>query len=168
MDRPVDSETLRSTVREVLRDLLPTLTGQAPAAARGPRAGQAASVRTRPAAGGARSEEVSITNDQELAAFVQRLLHLFADPGAREALRTGRHAFRLVAAAPHPGLPCSAAPPAASAGESERFDQAVLSESKVISLARAGRRIVLGERVVVTPLARDKARQLGVKLEREK
>jgi hypothetical protein len=37
----------------------------------------------------------------------------------------------------------------------------------VIGLARSGRRVVLGKRVVVTPLARDKARQLGVKLERE-
>jgi hypothetical protein len=49
----------------------------------------------------------------------------------------------------------------------ERMDRGVLSESKVVGLARSGRRIVLGKRVVVTPLARDKARQLGVKLERE-
>ena len=168
MDRPVDSEALRSAVREVLRDLLPTLPGQASAAGRGPDAGRAAPARATPAASPARTEEISIRSDAELAAFVQRLLRLFADPGAREAVRAGRHAFHLAAAAPQSGAPRRAAPPKPAVGESERFEQAVLCETKVIGLARAGRRIVLGKRVVVTPLAWDKARQLGVKLEREK
>lgn len=145
--RQSDSDALRALVREVLREVVP-------------------STRTQPAAPAAESskvESVSISNDGELQAFVRRLLDLSADPGGREALRSGRHGFRLAGG--------SAAPAPAPAGperhREERMDRGVLSESKVIGLARSGRRIVLGKRVVVTPLARDKARQLGVKLERE-
>jgi hypothetical protein len=111
-----------------------------------------------------RVESVSISSDAELQAFIRRLLDLSAEPSGREALRSGRHGFRLAGG---PDAPKQAGDGAVAAGGEERIDSGVLSESKVIGLARSGRRIVLGKRVVVTPLARDKARQLGVKLERE-
>lgn len=141
-----DSDALRALVREVLREVVPNKRPQAaPGATEAPH-----------------TETISIANDAELQAFVRRLLDLSTDPGGREALRSGRHGFRLAgsAAAPEPtGGP--------ERQHEERIDRGVLSESKVIGLARSGRRIVLGKRVVVTPLAQDKARQLGVKLERE-
>ncbi len=157
MDRQTDSEALRSLVREVLRDLVPAARGQGPAAET-----------RKPETGAPRIEEVSVANDAELQAFVRRLVELSADPTAREALRAGRHGFRLANGGDVPGTGNGAA--AANGPErngEERIDSGVLSESKVIGLARSGRRIVLGKRVVVTPLARDKARQLGVKLERD-
>ena len=138
-----DSDALRALVREMLRDLVPTARAQ----------GSEDPVN---AAEAPRVESISISSDAELRAFVRRLLDLSADPGGREALRSGRHGFRLA----------SGNGAAETVGE-QRIDRGVLSESKVIGLARSGRRIVLGKRVVVTPLARDKARQLGVKLERE-
>ncbi len=152
-----DSDALRTLVREVLRDLVPTARAQGPAnAAEAPRV-----------------ECVSISSDAELQALIRRLLDLSAEPGGREALRSGRHGFRLANGdgAPRNGAPCNGSSTAAAGGPErngeERIDSGVLSETKVIGLARSGRRIVLGKRVVVTPLARDKARQLGVKLERE-
>ncbi len=176
-----DSDALRALVREMLRELVPAARTQSAAAER-PAAGS----------GAPRVESVSISSDAELQAFVRRLLDLSAEPGGREALRGGRHGFRLAngggapepaapelaapqpaapqPAAPQPAAPQPAAPQPAGGPErngEERIDGGVLSESKVIGLARSGRRIVLGKRVVVTPLARDKARQLGVKLERE-
>ena len=156
-----DSDALRALVREILRDLVPTARARAAATER-PAAGSSAP----------RVESVSISSDVELQAFVRRLLDLSADPGGREALRSGRHGFRLAdrgAGAPAPAAAKPATPETEGPerhGE-ERMDRGVLSESKVVGLARSGRRIVLGKRVVVTPLARDKARQLGVKLERE-
>ena len=150
--RQSDSDALRALVREVLRELVPTARAPVPAAER-PAAGPSAP----------RIEAVSISSDAELQAFVRRVLDLSADPGGREALRSGRHGFRLASGggAPHAGNGAEVAD-----GE-EHIDKGVLSESKVIALARAGRTIVVGKRVAVTPLARDKARQLGVKLERE-
>ncbi len=157
MDRRPDSDALRSVVRDVLRDLIPAARGPAGAAD-----AQEPAARTTPEPGAPKVEDVALANDADLAAFVQRLLRLFSDAPAREAIRTGRHRFRLArGAAPdsHSGR--------TRADGTGRIDKGVLSESKVLALARAGNRIVLGTRVVVTPLAKDKARQLGVKLERE-
>lgn len=154
--RQSDSDALRTLVREVLRDLVPTARAQ----------GLGATVN---AAEAPRVESVSISSDAELQALIRRVLDLSAEPGGREALRSGRHGFRLAngGGAPEPAAPEPAAPGGPERNGEQRIDSGVLSESKVIGLARSGRRIVLGRRVAVTPLARDKARQLGVKLERE-
>ena len=44
----------------------------------------------------------------------------------------------------------------------------VLSETRVVEIARTHRRIVLGAEVVLTPLARDKAREMKIELARQK
>ncbi len=173
--RQSDSDALRVLVREMLRDLVPAARTQAAADALPTSGSDAPRPKPRP-----KVESVSISSDAELQAFVRRLLDLSAEPGGREALRGGRHGFRLTndggggggggGGAPEPAAPKPAAPKIAGGPEQrgeERIGSGVLSETKVIGLARSGRRIVLGKRVVVTPLARDKARQLGVKLERE-
>jgi urease beta subunit len=48
-----------------------------------------------------------------------------------------------------------------------RIERGAVTERAVVAAAKDGRRIVLGARAVVTPLARDKARALGVALEKE-
>ena len=158
-----ERDALRVLVREMLRELVPNRRPQSPATA------------TANPSEAPRIESVSISSDAELQALVRRLLDLSADPAGREALRSGRRGFRLAPStgAPSTGAPSTGDPSGAATvagrakGEVDRIDTGVLSESKVIGLARSGRRVVLGKRVVVTPLARDKARQLGVKLERE-
>jgi len=155
-ERP-DSQALRRMVREVLREVLPAgLNAGAPGAP-----------------GAERVETVSIRNDAELAIFVGRLLDLCADRETREALRGGRYRFRLDA---NRGTGVPAAEMARD-GELaggrhddavQRFERGVLSEARVVKFAQSAQRIVVNQRVVVTPLARDKARQLGVKLERVK
>jgi ethanolamine utilization protein EutN len=60
-------EELRALVREVIRDVLPN--------------------------GLAVTETVNLSTDEDLAAFVKRILDL--DPGQREELRSGRKRFRL-------------------------------------------------------------------------
>ena len=66
-----DNEELRALVREVIRDVLPSgFPGGLPV-----------------------TETVNLSTDEDLAAFVQRLLDL--DPGQREELRSGSKRFRL-------------------------------------------------------------------------
>ena len=77
-----DFEELRALVREVIRDVLP---GGLPV-----------------------TETVNLSTDEDLAAFVKRLLEL--DPDQREELRTGRKRFRL-AMAQAPPVPALAAMP---------------------------------------------------------
>lgn len=148
------SETdLRTMVREVLREAL---------ASRGVGAAGGGAA-ARPPASGAPApavETVVIGSDAELAAFVRRLTALLDDPATGAAVRAGRHRFALAGGRAAPAVTASAsvAPPAAV------VLSGTVTEAKIIANAKAGA-IVLAPGAVVTPLARDKARALGLKLE---
>lgn len=49
----------------------------------------------------------------------------------------------------------------------ERISSGVVTESTILAVSRAGRRLVVARSVVVTPLAEEKARELGLEIERE-
>ena len=148
-------DELRALVRDVIRDVLPK--------------------------GLPVTETVNLSTDQDLAAFVNRLLDL--DPDQREELRSGRKRFRL-AAPPASPVPVPAAGPASAgqgsagpvngaerAGEStpvRRIERGAVTEAVVTAAARAGERLVLGRGAVLTPLARDRARASGVPIEKER
>jgi hypothetical protein len=84
-------------------------------------------------------------------------LHLFENPKHRDALRAGRLRFRLAAPAA-----------AGSAQPSHRIEKGAVTEAMVAASARAGARLVLGRRAVLTPLARDRARATGVEIVKER
>jgi len=179
MTAALDPEMLRVLVREALADLLPAqpgATGPAPAqpdpASLPPPASlpaQLAPASSAPAQDGAaytvedgvaEVETVSVRTDRELAAFVTRLLHLVENPRRRDDLRTGRLRFRLA--------PGGAAAGPGSTRPTRRIDQGAVTEAAVRDAARAGARLVLGRRAVLTPLARDRARAAGVEIEKER
>ncbi|HJY73897.1 MAG TPA: hypothetical protein VJ347_19160 [Streptosporangiaceae bacterium] len=156
-------DELRALIREVIRDVLPK--------------------------GLPVSETVNLFTDEDLAAFVARLLDL--DPEAREDLRAGRKRFRL-AVPSHPQTPQApsvtqtASLSAASGGSgahgpngltavngsagppTRRIERGAVTEKVVRDAARAGERLVLGAGAVLTPLARDRARASGVEISRER
>jgi hypothetical protein len=147
-----DLDALRSLIREIIKDVLPDgLAGGPPAA-----------------------ETVNLWTDDDLAAFVKRLLDL--GPDEREEVRSGRKRFRL-AAPPAPRPPW--APPAlagradgdgrdrAAAGV-RRIERGAVTERVINAAAQAGERLVLGRGAVLTPLARDRARASGVQIEKER
>ena len=144
-----DSEELRALVREVIRDVLPE--------------------------GLAVTETVNLSTDEDLAAFVKRLLDL--DPGQREELRSGRKRFRL-ASPQAPSVPAGGGQVGAGhsngaerAGPSapvRRIERGAVTEAVIAAAARAGERLVLGRGAVLTPLARDRARASGVPIEKER
>jgi hypothetical protein len=164
MTSGVDPEMLRALVREALADLRPPPPAEANGAPPGPAGtapaqdGLAYTVRD----GVGAVETVSVRTDQELAAFVTRLLRVFEDPRRRDDLRTGRLRFRLA-----PGG-AALAGPAGSARPVRRIDQGAVTEAVVRDAARAGARLVLGRGAVLTPLARDRARAAGVEIEKER
>ena len=183
MTAGLDPEMLRVLVREALADLLPAETGAAgpvpaqPAPvgsppAQPPPAGPPAALAPASSApaqdgaaytvrdGVAEVETVSVRTDRELAAFVTRLLHLVENPRRRDDLRTGRLRFRLA--------PGGAAGASGSARPVHRIDKGAVTEAAVRDAARAGARLVLGRRAVLTPLARDRARAAGVEIEKER
>ena len=177
----VDGETIRALVREVLADLLPAASrdpgnpgGAAPRPSRRPDppgppgsgSGALATGSGGPAQHGLPHtvrehvdsvEVVSIRTDADLAGFVLHVLHLFENPKHRDAVRSGRLRFRLAATA----MPGSAQP-------SHRIEKGAVTEAMVAASARAGARLVLGRRAVLTPLARDRARATGVEIVKER
>jgi hypothetical protein len=138
-------DELRALVREVIRDVLPN--------------------------GLPVTETVDLSTDEDLAAFVGRLLDL--DPGEREDLRVGRKRFRLApgtvrtAGTPAPG-PGPAPASAASGAPVRRVERGAVTEALVRDAALAGERLVLGRAAVLTPLARDRARASGVEIVKER
>jgi hypothetical protein len=137
-----DLDELRALVREVIRDVLPK--------------------------GLPNTETVDLSTDEDLAAFVKRLLDL--DHDEREELRSGRKRFRL-AIPPAAPVPAGALHGAERAGETtpvRRIERGAVTETVIKAAARAGERLVLGRGAVLTPLARDRARASGVPIEKER
>ena len=93
-------------------------------------------------------ESVRIGSDNDLAAFVARLM----EPAVQERVKAGKLRFTLGAA------PVSTAPAANTLG-------GVITEKVIDRVAGAGT-LVLAPDAVLTPLARDRARRLGLKIER--
>ena len=150
-----DLDALRSLIREIIKDVLPGgLAGGPPVA-----------------------ETVNLSTDDDLAAFVKRLLDL--GPDEREEVRSGRKRFRL-AAPPAPGVPRAPGIPPALAGRADeagraravagvrRIERGAVTEKVINAAAQAGERLVLGRGAVLTPLARDRARASGVQIEKER
>ena len=113
-----------------------------------------------PAAGAADVQDVDLRTDADLDAFVRSLLRRLENPRDRMAIRSGRVKFRLRSA--------PAAASAAAAGPVMRVERGAVTERTVREAATAGARLVLAPRAVLTPMARDRARSLGVDIEKER
>lgn len=142
----ISSDELRKLVREVLRDVAPVKAQATPFAAI-----------LRTALGG--SKPASVAVDDDLSAFARDIAAACDDADLRAAIRDGKIQFQHRA-------------PQANGAElargTYRIDKGLLSETAVIEAARSSSRIVLGRGVAVTPLARDKARELRIELVRDK
>lgn len=142
----LSSDELRAAVRAVLRDVLPAELLHGPAAL----------------GGAAGPEQVSVRTDAELDALVRRVASLCEDPARRAALREGRHGFRLA-------QPGQSPPQHGGSGNAGvvRVERGAVTERTVDKAAASGARLVIGRRAVLTPLGREKARKLGVEIEKE-
>ena len=191
-------EELRALIRDVLRDVLPAVIerrqGRVPAATAGsaqlhacpppgvpagapqmagaPQPAGAPPVATpsqsasapgdpgaRPAGSGraALTRPVRLETDADVRQFALEILRLADNPARRRDLLTGRLAFTLTGRADEP-----------PATGDHRIETGAVTERAVQSAAKAGQRLVLGPRAVLTPLARDRALALGVPIERER
>lgn len=150
----IDPTTLRALIREVIAaEVAAVKAGKAP-----------------PPAAPAAESAVRIASDADLGAFARQVLALAADPAMRRAIESGRHPFRLAggpAAGAAPAAPSRAGggSPRAAAGPA-RIVEGVVSEKTLVALPRGTTVLHVGPEVAVTPLARDKARNLKITIER--
>jgi hypothetical protein len=155
----ITRDQLRALVREVVRDVaasvVPVPTPPAPSSPAAPES--VGFVPTGPLAADekTRTDTVRIATDQDLDAFVRHLLRLFENPKTRADLRAGRLSFRL--AGNGRGAPAT-----------RRFDSGAVTERHIADMADSGGVLVLGRKAVLTPLAREKARALGITIEKER
>jgi len=154
-------------VREAVADMVTAsvrdaLTGVTDATAGAPTTRPVSTPVSAPAArpappGRSRVEDVRMSCDEDLDAFARHLLELFENPKNRQDLRTGRHRFRF---APGQGS-------GTRATRARRVERGAVTERQIIAAAEAGESLLLARPAVLTPLAREKARALGVHLEKE-
>jgi hypothetical protein len=170
----MDSETIRSLIREVLADEISALRGaEAPGASPRPRV---------------REERVRLSSDADLRAFVLRILDLAKDGKARQEIESGRWRFLLDGAVPNGGVPNRGLPGGSAAGgggpgpgaapavhstaapaaarREHRIDGGLVNERQIDKLPKGTTMLVVGKRASLTPLARDRARQKGILIER--
>jgi hypothetical protein len=112
----------------------------------------------------ARVELVTLDTDDDLDRFVRALLVRLESPRERRAITAGRVRFTLrgppaPGPAPAPGLGADAA--------TVRIPKGAVTERAVRDAAERGLKLVLARGAVLTPLARDQARALGVEIEKE-
>ncbi len=132
------------------------------------------------AAGSDGAVPVRLATDEDLREFVLRVLRLADNPKRRRDLLAGRLRFTLAPGGSAPSSPSAgrAVPTGLPGGNGQRPDhgaapghrigKGAVTERAVQAAANAGVRLVLGPRAVLTPLARDRARALGVPIEKER
>ena len=132
-------DELRAAVRAVLREVLPDgMLSDSPTG----------------------TADVLIATDADLTAFVRRVAAMCEDGAVRADLQAGRHGFRL-------GTRGVVSTGSTTDAGITRVDRGAVTERTVVRAAAEGGRLVLGKRAVLTPLAKDKARSLGVEIEKE-
>jgi hypothetical protein len=144
--------------KSLMRDLVKSVIAEEVAAIRKPGAAPVLSQQ---------EERVTIANDGDLVAFARRVLSLAGDPVKAKEIAAGRYPFRLARAAAI-STPTAAPQSSAAVAQSHRIDSGVVTESTLNKLPRGLSKLLLGPSVTVTPLAKDRARTLGLTFERMK
>ena len=113
-----------------------------------------------PVPDGVATEHIDLRSDADLEAFVHSLARRLENPDTRAAILSGKVRFQLAGAFAG-GAECTSATPTI------RIETGAVTERAVKDAARSGARLVLSARAVLTPMARDSARSLGVEIQKE-
>ncbi len=110
-------------------------------------------------------EAVTIDTDDDLQRFVGALISRLESPRDRRAIRAGRLRFTLQRSPG--GMPGTGTNHNGAATATVRISKGAVTERAVREAAAKGARLVLARGAVLTPLARDQVRALGIEIERE-
>ena len=169
----ISREQIRAVVREALREVIPQDSGK-------PRANPPAPncLLMKKIYGALKSEgeslvELNIGNDEQLNNFVRDFAKCLHDSSLEALIMSGRLRFKLKRHSIEFTEPPRPETKSADAGQQEvkraeaRVETGMLSEAKVADLAKRSQRIVIGKQVVLTPLAKDRARAIGIEIVRQ-
>ncbi len=115
--------------------------------------------------------KVDLDTDRKINEFVSDLMICLQDRNLAGLIGAGRLKFESVRPSAkaihkqncHPSARQSKTPVAANG----RIDSGVVTESKILALSKTHQQIEIGQGVVLTPLAKDRARRLNMQLVRQ-
>jgi hypothetical protein len=117
------------------------------------------------------TEPVTIDTDEDLARFVRALLARLESPRDRRAIRSGRVRFTLGRTTATKATQTTHHTQTTQATKATkatlRITKGAVTERAVRDAAERGVTLILARGAVLTPLARDQARALGVEIEKE-
>ena len=157
MGSRIDTEELRQLVRDVLRSSLP---GEGAAAVSQSPGNLLEAIRQAILPGGSGVVQVAA----DLDGFAREIVNAAAHEDLKAAIMTSRVTFK-----PKNDAPGQAKNPApAIKGGQFRIDTGMLNEMRIAEIGKQYSKVLVGPEVVVTPLARDRARELKLELVRTK
>lgn len=167
MTTRIDRGELRALIRQALAEAF----GDAVASAAPPPVpeGLVGELRAKLGRGTPAQVAVNLESGADLDRFARDLIHAAEHPDLKAAILSG--SIRFVPSAVGSQTTSRQVPlPAADRGPKGTYHMTagVLTESKVVELGATHARIILGTGVVLTPLARDRAREIKVELVRQK
>jgi hypothetical protein len=153
----LDREELRQLVRDVLRSSLQDETVALPTA-------EPTNLieAMRQAILPGQSGTVAVADD--LNRFARDIVQAAGHEDLKAAIMTGRVTFSCKNAGPGEARPVAAT----ARGEPFRLDRGMLTEMRIGEIGKQYSKVIVGPEVVVTPLARDRARELKLELVRSK
>jgi len=119
------------------------------------------------------TRQVKLATDKDVADFVTLLIGMIDDPATGKAVRNGDVTFTVAGNTPAAAPPArntaqpAIVPAAPSPENSTSTLGGIVTEARINKLAGPGT-ILLSPDAVITPLARDRARSLGLKFERKR
>ena len=114
-----------------------------------------------------RQEHVRIANDQDLSVFVKRLATLCRDEQMRHDIAEGALSFRLDDGTLSTSGAERSPAEGAHSGKSAGFEKGFINERQIDALDEDTKVVVISKAVRFTPLAKDRLRQRGIRIERK-
>ncbi len=153
-------DEIRRMVRTMLKDALPE--AMCAGVAQSGEAGVLERIQ-KAASGGGEPVVVSIAAAADLQEFARAVARACREGSVRDRIVEGKVNFRVAGASLRPGP----AGKGARAGGAVELEKGVVNEVKIASLAKDHDKVIVGRGVVLTPLARDKAREAGLEIVRK-
>lgn len=161
-------EHLRSIVREALKEAVSGGNEQHVKPKRSMSALER-KLRSAMASGNGSLVSVDVSNRYKFNEFIKELTAIAQDGAIQSAIVNGKLIFD--AGHPRKHISRATAPvnniPENSGSGDFLYEKGMLTESKIVGIAKHHQRVIIGKGVVVTPLARDRARTVKLKIVRQ-
>lgn len=166
-------EQIRAVVREALREAIPEANAQNTPAKNAHECQLMKQIRQSIQANCRSAVIVDIESNEKLNLFLRDFSKCLQDRNVSALIRAGRLKFSLKKARKnvtqnHSGRSVQARTSQVNKNSGDgRLDSGVLTEAKILAFAKNHQRVVIGRRVVLTPLAKDRARRVNLEIVRQ-